>query len=142
MKITTDLTEVDINDDAVIFDEAAKVGITIIPSPTTGRRAHDKTFHVSANEMTKYAFQKLLEKRQREQKYELLASVGMTNGRYIARHGLNKVFREYADEIKEKNNTQIVEKKAVGGLMRNIKNIDEESANELQKWWNSQGFTN
>ena len=142
MKITTDLTEVDVNDDAVIFDEAAKVGITIIPSPTTGRRAHDKTFHVSANEMTKYAFQKLLEKRQREQKHELLASVGMTNRQYIARHGLNKVFREYADEIKEKNNTQIVEKKAAGGLMRNIKNIDEESANELQKWWNSQGFTN
>ena len=33
-------------------------------------------------------------------------------------------------------------KKADGGLMRNIKNIDEESANELQKWWDSQRFTN
>jgi hypothetical protein len=66
----------------------------------------------------------------------------MTNRQYIAKHGLNNIFRKYADEIKEKNNTQIVEKKAAGGLMRNIKNIDEESANELQKWWNSQGFTN
>ena len=119
MKITTDLTEVDVNDDAVIFDEAAKVGITIIQSKKThGRRAHDKTFHVSANEMTKHAFQKLLEKRQREQKYELLASVGMTNRKYIAKHGINNVFREYADKIKEKNNIQIVEKKAAGGLMR------------------------
>jgi len=119
MKITTDLTEVDVNDDAVIFDEAAKVGITIIQSPrTTGRRTHDKTFHVSANEMTKYAFQKLLKKRQREQKYELLASVGITNYGYISKVGLNNLLREYADEIKEKNNTQIVEKKAAGGLMR------------------------
>jgi len=33
-------------------------------------------------------------------------------------------------------------KKADGGLMRNIKNIDEDSANELQKWWDSQRFTN
>jgi len=109
MKITTDLTEVDVNDDAVIFDEAAKVGITIIPSPTTlGRRTHVKTFHVSANEMTKHAFQKLLEKRQREQKYELLASVGITNRQYIAKHGLNNILRRYADKIK-KNSIQIVE---------------------------------
>ena len=33
-------------------------------------------------------------------------------------------------------------KKADGGLMRNIKNIDDDSANELQKWWDSQRFTN
>jgi len=33
-------------------------------------------------------------------------------------------------------------KKADGGLMRNIRNIDEESANELQAWWDSQRFTN
>ena len=33
-------------------------------------------------------------------------------------------------------------KKADGGLMRNIRNIDEESANELQRWWDSQRFTN
>ena len=33
-------------------------------------------------------------------------------------------------------------KKADGGLMRNIRNIDEDSANELQAWWDSQGFTN
>ena len=32
--------------------------------------------------------------------------------------------------------------KADGGLMRNIRNIDEESANELQRWWDSQRFTN
>jgi len=42
----------------------------------------------------------------------------MTNRKYIAKHGINKVFREYADKIKEKNNIQIVEKKAAGGLMR------------------------
>jgi hypothetical protein len=33
-------------------------------------------------------------------------------------------------------------KKADGGLMRNIRNIDEDSANELQAWWDSQRFTN
>ena len=33
-------------------------------------------------------------------------------------------------------------KKADGGLMRNIKNIDEEAAAELQAWWDSQRFTN
>ena len=33
-------------------------------------------------------------------------------------------------------------KKADGGLMRNIRNIDEESANELQRWWDSQRFAN
>jgi hypothetical protein len=58
--------------------------------------------------MTKHAFQKLLEKRQREQKYELLASVGITNRQYIAKHGLNNILRRYADKIK-KNSIQIVE---------------------------------
>ena len=33
-------------------------------------------------------------------------------------------------------------KKADGGLMRNIRNIDEESANALQRWWDSQRFAN
>ena len=32
-------------------------------------------------------------------------------------------------------------KKADGGLMSNIRNIDEESANELQRWWDSHRFT-
>jgi len=116
LKITTNLKDVDINDQSVIYDEAAKIGIKIVENPG-GSKVWLK--NLAENEMSLPAFKKILEKKKMSDTY---AGIKKKKPR-------GQLFQETED-------IQVTEKMATGGRVGYADgDLVEDPLDELKLWW-------
>ena len=122
MKIVTNLKDVDINDKAVIYDEAYKIGIKIVENP-----GGSKTWlkDLADNEMTIFAFKEILKKKKMQDTYSHISSKKGKRGERVT------------EEI------QVAEKMATGGRAGYATGSiepdpDVDEMNELAAWWKSE----
>ena len=123
MKITTNLKDVELTD-AVVNDEAAKVGIKIVYKPADGSKAWQS--HLGENEMTLPQFREILRKKKFSD--------------FVASRNTDKL--EVTEDI------QLTEKMAIGGragyALGTPKNQgaivepETDDLNELTSWWKSE----
>ena len=121
MKIVTNLKDVDINDESVIFDEAAKIGLKIVSPDGTKTWAQN----LAENEISLPAFKKLLAQKKMTDTYA-----------GIKKKPRGQLFQE-TEEIK------VTEKMATGGragyAAGSIEpDSDVDEMNELASWWKSE----
>jgi hypothetical protein len=121
LKIVTNLKDVDINDEGVIFEEAAKVGVKIVSPDGTKTWAQN----LAENEISLPAFKKILKEKKMSDTY---AGIG----------------KRKKGNIFEEENIKITEKMATGGRAGyysggNIEpDLDADELNELTSWWKSE----
>ena len=121
MKIVTNLKDVDINDESVIFDEAAKIGLKIVSPDGTKTWAQN----LAENEISLPAFKKLLAQKKMTDTYA-----------GIKKKPRGQLFQG-TEEIK------VTEKMATGGragyAAGSIEpDSDVDEMNELASWWKSE----
>jgi hypothetical protein len=119
MKIVTNLKDVDINDESVIFDEAAKIGIKIVSSDGS------KTWlqNLAENEMSIFAFKEILKQKKMSDTYGHVSSNKAKRG---------DVFDQVTEEIK------VAENMAGGGRAGYASGTEPDDLSELTSWWKSE----
>ena len=121
LKITTNLKGVDITDESVIFDEAAKIGLKIVSPDGTKTWAQN----LAENEISLPAFKKLLAQKKMADTYA----------------GIKKKPR--GQLLQQTEDIRVTEKKAIGGRAGYAggsiePDPDADEMNELTSWWKSE----